>query len=386
VLGSGPRALHSWRLLAAALARCTTTTIPIGGHQVAATLHPMPFERIGDGSSAYAWSLTDKGVRVGFDLVLFRTERYTGELIYSSLGPPPLTAVRTFAQAAVAKAGTGSTARIPSSVSIATAPARTARTALGPVAYREIGAGPPLLLITGYLASLEGWDPRFVDALAQRHRVVVFDNAGIGPTRALSPLTIDAMANQSSALISALGLGRTDVLGWSMGSMIAQALAVLHPSQVGRLVLCAAYPGNGTTVRPPQAAIDALNSGSEQRALAVMFPADQIGARDGYLAALTAQPAAPALSAATEAAQAAAIKRWWSGQDPAGRRPQAISAPTLIADGAQDQLDPISNSRLLARLIPRARLLLYPDAGHAFLFQDHAQVAAAIEAFLGAAG
>ena len=87
---------------------------------------------------------------------------------------------------------------------------------------------------------MESWDRRFVDALAQRYHVVIFDNAGVGQTAALpAPLSIDAMANQTSALIAALGLGRPDVLGWSMGSMIAQALAVLHPDQVRRLVLCA---------------------------------------------------------------------------------------------------------------------------------------------------
>ena len=58
------------------------------------------------------------------------------------------------------------------------------------------------------------------------------------------------MANQTSALIAALGLGQPDVLGWSMGSMIAQALAVLHPDQVRRLVLCASWPGNGRGCGP----------------------------------------------------------------------------------------------------------------------------------------
>ncbi|MBV9382216.1 MAG: alpha/beta hydrolase [Streptosporangiaceae bacterium] len=76
------------------------------------------------------------------------------------------------------------------------------------------------------------------------------------------------MANQTSALITALGLKQPDVLGWSMGSMIAQALALLHPDQVHRLVLCASFPGNRTTVRPSQAAIEALNSGNSQKVVA----------------------------------------------------------------------------------------------------------------------
>jgi len=150
---------------------------------------------------------------------------------------------------------------------------RSARTTLGTVAYRTMGSGPPLVLITGYSATMEGWDQRFVDALAQHYRVVIFDNAGTGQTQALpGPLTIDGMANQASALIAALGLKRPDVLGWSMGSMIAQALAVLHPDQVRRLILCASYPGNGTMIRPSEQAIHALASGDTHQAMADLFP------------------------------------------------------------------------------------------------------------------
>ena len=105
------------------------------------------------------------------------------------------------------------------------------------------------------------------------------------------------MANQASALIGALGLGRTAVLGWSMGSMIAQALAVLHPGQVARLILCASYPGNGTNVRPAQQAIDAL--ADPATAMADLFPADQAAAQNAYLAAISAYPAAPAVPADT---------------------------------------------------------------------------------------
>ena len=83
------------------------------------------------------------------------------------------------------------------------------------------------------------------------------------------------------------------------------------------------------------------------------------------------------------AAQGHAIDAWWAGQDPAGERAATITAPTLIADGAADQLDPAANSRALAGLIPGAKLTLFPDAGHAFLFQDQAAFVPQIESFLG---
>ena len=140
----------------------------------------------------------------------------------------------------------GSSPKAPGTASVVSAPVRVAHTRLGAVGYRVVGSGPPLVLIMGYGWTMEDWDPRLVHALARHNRVVMFDNSGVGRTQALpEPLTIDAMANQTSALIDTLGLGRPDVLGWSMGGMIAQALAVLHPAQVRRLVLCATYPGTG---------------------------------------------------------------------------------------------------------------------------------------------
>ena len=120
----------------------------------------------------------------------------------------------------------------PGTAAVVSAPVGIAHTRLGAVGYRVVGSGPPLVLIMGYAGTMEDWDPRLVHALAQHNRVVMVDNAGVGRTQALpAPLTIDAMADQTSALIDTLGLGRPDVLGWSMGGTIAQALAVLHPAQ-----------------------------------------------------------------------------------------------------------------------------------------------------------
>jgi len=281
--------------------------------------------------------------------------------------------------AAVGACGSAQAHSSATAASVTAAPARVAQTALGTVGYREVGSGPPLVLIMGYAGTMETWEPQFVNDLARHNRVVVFDNAGIGSTAALpSPLTIDAMANQTSALIRALGLGRTDVLGWSMGGMIAQALAVLHPAQVRRLVLCATFPGVGTR-QPTQAAVNDLTNGS---GIDVLFPADQAMAGDAFAGALAGYPAAAPASASVIAAQGHASLGWWDGLDTAGRETSKISAPTLIADGTEDQLDPTSNSRAIAGLIPGAKLLLYPDAGHGFLFQEGAPFALTVQSFL----
>jgi len=383
VLATGPQARPRWRSLSRALVHCHTATITIAGKKAPVTITPLSFPRSAATTAAYAWTFTTTGVHIGADLVLFQTGKDTGYLTYSDLGTPPLATVQAFLAAAVAKAQTGTTARIPGEVSIASVPVRSAHTKLGTVAYRAIGSGPPLVLITGYGGTMESWDRRFVDALAQRYHVVIFDNAGVGQTQALAaPLTIDAMANQTSALISALGLQRPDLLGWSMGSMIAQALAVLHPHQVRRLVLCASYPGNGTAIRPSQAAIDALNSGNSHKTMSVLFPPGQAAAQNTYLASTSSYPAAPAAPAGTVTAQGHAVDQWWAGTDPAGQQAATITAPTLIADGTADRLDPLSNSHTLAGLIQGAKLTLYPGASHAFLFQDQAAFIPLIESFL----
>ena len=267
-------------------------------------------------------------------------------------------------------------------VSVTSATAQTAQTALGPVGYRVVGDGPPLVLIMGYAGTMQTWEPQFLDTLARHFRVVIFDNAGIGSTRVLpSPLTIDAMANQTSALIDALHLGPTDVLGWSMGGMIAQALAVLHPGQVRRLVLCATFPGVGTVI-PPQAKINDLTNGN---GLSVLFPADQAMAAAAFSAGAQSYADTEAASAGVISAQGDAALSWFHGTDAAGRKTSGISAPTLVADGAEDQLDAVSNSRAIAGLIPGAKLVIYPDAGHGFLFQEGTPFASTVESFLSGA-
>jgi pimeloyl-ACP methyl ester carboxylesterase len=377
-LASGPRAKKAWQRFGAALASCRRATLDYKGTKEVVSARPLAVPGLGSSSSAYTLTVASVGFPVGLDLVLFRTAGYYGYFSYSWVGSALPSTVIAFARAAVSKAATGSTAPVPDSVSIASTPVQTVRTALGTVGYRSIGDGPPLVLVNGWSGTMEGWDPLLVDTLAQRYRVIIFDNAGIGLTQDLpAPLTIDAMANQTAAFIDALHLGRADVLGWSMGTAVVQALAVLHPSQVRRLILCAPYPGNGAVVLPPKTILYAKSDPT------ALFPADQVGAETVYDAAISSYPKAPPAPAAINAAQLTAVQQWWAGGDPAGHLVARITAPTLIADGAVDRLDPVANSHLLQHLIRGARLQLYPDAGHAFLFQDYSAFAALVVSFLG---
>jgi pimeloyl-ACP methyl ester carboxylesterase len=260
---------------------------------------------------------------------------------------------------------------------------RIARTAAGTVGYREVGAGSPLLLITGFGASIDNWPPSFVDSLADHHEVIVFDNAGVGQTASAGSSSITAMADQTSDLISALHLHHPAVLGWSMGGMIAQALAVDHPAQVSLLLLAATQAGTGQALPVPATAAAQLASPNPLTVLAVLFPPDQTSAARAYVTGILRYPSFYEATAATKASQNLAIRQWLAGQDPAGRQVGRLRVPTLVADGTLDQLDPTANDRLLADSVPGARLILYPDAGHAFLFQDASSFIPAVERFLG---
>jgi pimeloyl-ACP methyl ester carboxylesterase len=239
------------------------------------------------------------------------------------------------------------------------------------------------VLITGFGASMDDWPPSFLDALARDHRVIVFDNAGVGLTAALKTSTISAMADQTSDLISALHLHRTAVLGWSMGGTIAQALAVEHPAQVSKLVLAATQVGTGKALPIPPTAAAAVASPNPVAVLAVLFPPDQARALRSYVSAIEQYRGFYQATAAAKASQTTAVTQWLAGQDPAGRGIGTVDVPTLVADGTRDQINPTANDRLDAASIPHAALILYPDAGHAFLFQDASRFVPTVEKFLG---
>jgi pimeloyl-ACP methyl ester carboxylesterase len=287
--------------------------------------------------------------------------------------------------AAAALAGCGSASGGPD---VLTAPIRVVRTADGTVAYRELGSGPALLLIIGASASMDNWPPSFVDALAAHHKVVVFDNAGVGRTSAVSApasLSITAMASQTSALISALQLRRPAVLGWSMGGMIAQALAVSHPAQVSRLILAATAVGTGKALPlPPSAASQCVCLGrSPAQVVSQLFPKNQAAAARAYLNDIEQYPGLYGISTAAFQNQYLAVQQWLAGRDAAGRLVGDLRVPTLVAGGTQDQFIVTANDRLLASSVPGAKLLLFDDAGHDFWFQDAARFIRAVETFIG---
>ena len=279
----------------------------------------------------------------------------------------------------------------PSAAPIAAAPVGVVHTSDGTVGYRTVGHGPTLLMIMGTGASMDEWPSEFVDSLAQRYRVITIDNAGVGKTSPLpginpepGSLTISAMADQTDAFIRASRLGKTYVLGWSLGGMIAQALAVLHPTDVSKLILDATFPGNGKWTIPSASSISSLLSpkrgveGEETE-----YPSDHWKEIPVYNSQMIDYPHIETASPAVSSAQTEADLNWGEGLDPAGVRVDSLEFPTLIGDGADDELTPVGNAYTLHAMIPRSTLVVYPDAGHAFVFQDAAPWSAEIKAFLG---
>ena len=292
--------------------------------------------------------------------------------------------VSGFSGLAVAAEPIATTPNVLPSTGIVTAPVRVAATTDGAVSYREIGSGSPLLLIMGLGGTMNDWSPSFVNALAAQHKVVVFDNAGVGKTASLAPpVSINAMAKQTSALISALHLAPTALLGWSMGGMIAQALAVQHPSQVSKLVLAATQAGNGKAVPPAAAPSAAASSDDPKAVLSVLFPPSAIAPARLYAISILQYPELYAVPPTVKTAQVSAIDQWFAGSDATGHEVASLKVPTLVADGTQDALDPVSNDKQLAGLIKGAQLALYSGAGHAFWFQDEPSFVARLGAFLG---
>jgi pimeloyl-ACP methyl ester carboxylesterase len=256
--------------------------------------------------------------------------------------------------------------------SATTAATRTVDAGGVTIAYRSIGTGRPVVLVMGLGGTMDAWDPAFVDALAAAgHRVVLLDNEGAGRSeRRRGTLTIRRMGDNVDRLIRALGLKRPDVVGWSMGGMIAQSFAVRHPRSLRRLVLMATAPGDGRATPPSGEALGALGEGRAATALDLLFPPGARAVRDAYVRRLVRRDRAmPTPPDTVRRAQVAASAAWLTGQDPDGARVRRLRAPALVAGGALDPLLPVANQRRLAQIIPRARRALYADASHGFFMQ-----------------
>jgi pimeloyl-ACP methyl ester carboxylesterase len=253
---------------------------------------------------------------------------------------------------------------------VTSAPVRHVRVGDVSLAYRSIGRGAPVVMIMGLGGTMDAWLPELVQRIGAGRRVVLFDNRGTGRSSAgRKPITVTTMAGDTDRLIHALHLGRPDVVGWSMGGFIAQRLVLGHPRDVDHLVLAATSGGGPTATLPrPDAVATLVGGGFPLSVVGLLFPLPSQQAAAAFYARSIVRWSEFDLSVPPDVLTAQlATSLAWFAHGAAFRR---IRARTLVGGGLEDELIPPANERVLARGIPGAKLVLYPDAAHGFLAQD----------------
>jgi len=248
-----------------------------------------------------------------------------------------------------------------------------------PFAYREVGAKGevPLILLHHLTAVLDDWDPKVVDGLASGHHVIGFDNRGVGKSGGTTPGSVDAMAHDAISFIRALGHTKVDLVGFSLGGFVAQAIAQDQPELVRKIIIAGSGPAGGEGISNMGAV---LQDGLARAAASGKHPknflffsqtANGQAAADAFLARLNerAQDRDAAISNEAIHAQLIAIHAWGQGDSSKLRE---LHHPVLVVNGDDDVMAPTINSFELARRLPNAQLSIFPDASHGGIFQYHA--------------
>ena len=269
------------------------------------------------------------------------------------------------------------------------APSRIVTAAGVTYAYRELGpnTGVPVIFLNHLAAVLDNWDPRIVDGIAARHRVITFDNRGIGASKGKTPVSVAAMARDAVAFIRALGFDQVDLLGFSLGGFVAQVIAQDDPQLVRKIILAGTGPAGGegidkVTSLTIQDTIKAVltfkdpkeylfftrtANGRTQARQFVKRLKERKDNRDKSISPLAFRAQLKAIHA-------------WGTQAPSDL--SVIQQPVLVANGDDDRMVPSKNSFDLAQRLPNAKLRIYADAGHGGIFQYHNEFVAEALQFL----
>ncbi|WKL16730.1 alpha/beta hydrolase [Comamonas testosteroni] len=246
-------------------------------------------------------------------------------------------------------------------------------------AYRELGqenGGAPVVLLAHLAAVLDNWDPRVVDGLAAKHHVIAFDNRGVGASTGSAAHSIEQMADDATSFIKAKGFQKVDLLGFSMGGMIAQEIVLKQPQLVRKLILAGTGPAGGPGISSVAGVANydllrAIFSGQDPKQfLFFTRTPNGIAAGKAFLQRLQerSENRDKAISFGAYMAQLQALKAW--GEKPAVDL-SVIKQPALVANGDHDRMVPSSNTYDLAKRLPNSELVIYPDAGHGGVFQYH---------------
>lgn len=249
--------------------------------------------------------------------------------------------------------------------------------------YEELGAGEPLVLVSGQGGDHTGWN-HVRDDFAARHRVIVFDYRGTGRSDmpAEPPYTTRGFARDVVAILDHLGIPRAHAYGISMGGRVCQWLGIDFPNRVGNLVLGCTTPGNAHGVRRP-ADVDAVMAHPPEDVdkrvalhLERMYRPAWVAVHPIEVAEIRTRMAHPIPAFAQRLHYQAS-----EGHDTWDLLP-SLAAATLVIHGDDDRVNPTANAHLLVRRIPHVELNIIPGARHGFFLEFREEANRAIEGFL----
>jgi pimeloyl-ACP methyl ester carboxylesterase len=275
-----------------------------------------------------------------------------------------------------------------------TAPTQFIGSKLEKYAYRRFGKGSglPLLCLQHFTGTLDNWDPAVTDALASGREVILFESAGLGRSTGEVPTSIPGMAAHALAFVDALGLSQVDILGFSLGGMVAQQIALERASLVRKMLLVGTAPEGGEDImhmeKPELKKItDDPNLPGLRRLVKLFFApsASSQAAGEAFIARLAQrkQDREPLSGPNVAMAQIAAFRAWEAFTGERFAKLRKINQPCLVANGVFDIMIPVRNSYMLSEHLPNAMLITYPDAGHGSLFQFHESFVRQAMGFLG---
>ena len=239
--------------------------------------------------------------------------------------------------------------------------------------YRVVGSGPPLLLIMGYAGTMDVWDTAMVAELAHQRSVILFDNRGMGYSDIDdTPLTVKLMASDALALLDAMGVEKADVMGWSMGSIIAQEMALYAPSRVGKVILY----GTAVDSMPVKVALDRMGTLSHAEFIVELFPDSWKMLHPRVYSSLPTPAIEPA--AAVIERQYQALVNWPGTRE----RLASLENETLVIVGQDDRITPPKQALTAAELIDGAWVVRFKGAGHWLMYQAGKDLARTVVHFL----
>lgn len=260
-------------------------------------------------------------------------------------------------------------------------------------AYRRFGKkgqNLPLVFFQHFTGTLDNWDPAVLDPLSQEREIIIFDNKGIASSEGEPPHSIAEIASDAEAFIDALGLKKVDLFGFSMGSFVAQQVALDRPNLVNKIILVGSGPRGGEDLetfspevwalfdkpyeQPDELLLDTFFAPSETSQAAGRLFLDRIRSRK--------EDRDVAISEKVVPAQLAAISEWGKKGPHSFDYLAGITHPVLLVTGKKDIIFPTINSYLLQQYLPDAQLLLYPDSNHGSQYQFHYHFVTQVRLFL----